>query len=664
MSGTNTGAALRKKLGFEWRQAVRSILWSGEGQNTPARTLGWGAAVWGGYTVLYLCIRGIHLDQDVIPAQFIAGAIRNPPGHPHQIFYPTVFNLPNYSGALLWKLVSGPWLLSLVRNFVFLFLNAYGAFSAATVLTGVPMWGHIAAVFTLSETATQFEGRYPLRVFPMFYSDGHIGLAFAVLLAVLLTAGCWRTGGFLYGLLPSIHASMAVVLWPWGLGFALLQRRQFSQVGRRAVIAAVGGIVLCLLLAVFLRIHGPPAAGLPYQEAANGEQIHRAFMDRTEYHRSMPNLRSPAYLIGPVAFFGFCGLVLWKDSRRHLQEARFSIAGLGLICWAYCFASVIYRLAGGRLSEFITMSMPNRFSNIPVFLLLPLTVAVMARAWESMDTSGKTSANVLLIGLLVIQALGLPSARSPLSRLLIFAVWGVAIAMTVSTFHEDAKRRFAAIGIAAGIGVSLITVVRLPYKAVVITVFAVSLIGSILLLIAARRSALRMPFGGVPLACAVVLASLCSIPGPELRYATEAWGRITPFEQELGQWLQLHSGPDEMILPPLLPRTELQAKVNRPVLMESETLPLMTYMPKLSAPIGMMAWDLYGLDYTNPVRLATVLNGREFNLEKLDQIWIERKLEEWQALGRKYKFRFVVSRAPLRLPAALSRRPWSLYVIP
>jgi hypothetical protein len=639
-----------------------AYFWAG-GEELPAsRLLSCGAVIWLFYALGYLWIRGVVLDQDVVPAQIISGAIRYPVGHPHQLFYPIIYNLPNYAGALLWSLASGPWLLSFVRNLLSLFLSAYIAFSAATILTNVPMWGHVAALFTLSETLIQFGGRYPINIFPMFYSDGQIGFGIALLIAVLMAAGSWGIGGFFFGLLPAIHGAMTVVVYPWGACIALLRRRELLQSKRRFVVGAGLGIVICAILALYLFGHRTPFTDLPYRNATNGGLVQSAFNSTADYHRALPNARSLAYLISPLVFTLFSGLLLWSDRGETLQVARITLLSLGFASWPYVFGAWASQLLGVRLPEVVSMSMPNRFSNIAAFLLLPLTVAVMSRAREAMDRSGRTACDLLLAGLLLAEAVSMQGPRYRLAHGLIFAAWGLALGMSVCAFWSDTKRCVTIIAGSIVVGVTL-SLVTSPYKMIITTVFAAALIGSVILLQVLRRLAPSMNFATAALFGAAVLTTALSIPGPKL-VDEQSWGKISSYEKGLGWWLASHSSPDEMVLPPVVPRTELQAKVNRPVLMELETLYLMTYMPSLAAPIGMMAKDLYGIDFTDPDQLVEVFSSRNLSQKTLDRIWIERTQEEWRSIGRKYKFRFVLSRNPLHLSAVFPGPTWTLYCIP
>jgi hypothetical protein len=143
---------------------------------------------------------------------------------------------------------------------------------------------------------------------------------------------------------------------------------------------------------------------------------------------------------------------------------------------------------------------------------------------------------------------------------------------------------------------------------------------------------------------------------------------ISQYDRELSQWLAAHARPGEMILPAITPQTKLQPRTGHPVLMEAESLYLMSYMPSLAPTIGTMARDLYGVDYADRDQIERVSrNGRlGFSSPFWHDAWKNRKRRDWQALGRKYGFRLTLSpnETPLDLPVVLPGTFWSLYEIP
>ena len=144
---------------------------------------------------------------------------------------------------------------------------------------------------------------------------------------------------------------------------------------------------------------------------------------------------------------------------------------------------------------------------------------------------------------------------------------------------------------------------------------------------------------------------------------------VSQFDHDLSQWLTENAEPNEMILPAIYPRSELQVKTGHPVLVDFKTLHLMTYMPNLAERIGFLTRDLFGVDFSDRDQLSRIADD-DGHFYKRNPEWLEawkkRNTEEWQMLGRKYGFRLVVSptKSDLDLPAALEGSLWTLYVIP
>jgi len=168
---------------------------------------------------------------------------------------------------------------------------------------------------------------------------------------------------------------------------------------------------------------------------------------------------------------------------------------------------------------------------------------------------------------------------------------------------------------------------------------------------------------------AVILAVLTALGFP----AGAAWVaripgyRLQPYDLQLKAWLKANSSPDDAILVPTGPPSELQVKTGHPVIFELETLYLMTYRPGLAPVIGAMARDLYGIDYLDERKLARVaVDGHVIpGSLPLAAVWLSRSEREWKQLREKYNFHLVLSHSsvPLKLRPVVPGEKWSLYAI-
>jgi hypothetical protein len=132
------------------------------------------------------------------------------------------------------------------------------------------------------------------------------------------------------------------------------------------------------------------------------------------------------------------------------------------------------------------------------------------------------------------------------------------------------------------------------------------------------------------------------------------WDRISADDVAIRNWLRENAQPDDFVLPFTLPRAEIQVKTGHPVILEHETLWIMTYMPALAPAIARMTGDLYGVDYAHPETLTTLCEDGLVGgyCAVWADVWKERPATEWRALSALYGFRLVVS--PNHVPLALT----------
>ena len=256
----------------------------------------------------------------------------------------------------------------------------------------------------------------------------------ALLTTVLLLAGYARTGGFLLGLLPSIHAAMALVLWPWGLLFLLAHKL------RRAVIPLMFGVTACALLAALIWVHAPSSRGdPPYDLQLDGAAVFQTFTTYTDVHRQLPPLVSLAYVVNTLAFLILGSLFLWLPSKpcREVSSPSVRAVGawlllLGAMSWTIVYASWIAHRSLGTLPTWVYIFMPYRFSNVCSVLLLPLSVALLARLDGRLCIAGRrvltalTMALIILAGLQTLMTENWSSAMQPRDHLLV-VLWGFVL---------------------------------------------------------------------------------------------------------------------------------------------------------------------------------------------------------------------------------------------
>ena len=640
-----------------------------------------GALVWAGYTLLYSLLNPAVLDEVVVPAQIIAGIVNYPAGHPHDIYYREAFSLSNYLAAGGLRLGLDALAISRIRNAGFLFCSVYTSFALALLLARQPRWAHVSGVLTACNLAVPLGGAYPVFVPPSFWSHGHIGLQTALLTTVLLLAGYARTGGFLLGLLPSVHAAMALVLWPWGLVYLLAHQL------RRAVMPLVFGVMACALLAALIWVQGPSSRVLPpYDLQLDGGAILQTFITYTDVHRQLPPLVSLAYVVNTLAFLVLGALFLWSAPKARPEASTPSLRAMGVwllllaaMSWTIVYASWIAHRWLGSLPTWVSIWMPYRFSNVSAVLMLPLCLALLARLHERSCTAGRhvltalTMALLIAAGLQTLMTSQWSSAMQPRDHLLV-VLWGFVLGgylgapRSIPDGFPAVRLAIAGATMIVGLGIYAALGWRstVEFGAATILACGALAIGRRV----ARGWRTDAPRGWQyvldgTLALVCVAAGLATLHN---RYPDRAMGTagmtVSAFDRELSAWLSQHAGAQELIVAPIDPVLELQAKTAHPVLVEAETLWLMSYAPRLSGVIGAITRDVYGVDYTATSQIDRLRRTGSLSDPVWLELWSGRSRAAWAGLRQKYGMRLVLSPTPLDLPVAMRGAEWILYEIP
>jgi hypothetical protein len=662
--------------------ALVRVCWSGE-RVRLGTMLGAGLLVWLAYSIAQVLVNGVVFDIVVVPAQIIAGAVRYPEGHPHGLYYPRLFSLQNYVAALQWMLVPSATLISAIGNVFFVLAATFVPFAATVALTRRPWWGHVATVLMLTETTTRFNGSYLMWIFPHFSSHGHLGLHFALLVPVLLAAGLWRLGMLSLVLLPVIHISMTAVVWPWAAFYFWWHRQRLTgQIRRQLTACALVGLAVCGAIGAIILLRADISLAPPYNPPADIDLIYRLFTETTDGHRQPIHVASFAYLANPLIFLTFGAWLILRSRRDDGEDvgapASFAwwIYAFGVMVWAYIYGTRLFQAITGFLPDAVQMTMPSRLSNMSATLLMPLTVGVMAAAWERVDARGRTA--VLAVLALLVTAAGALAAYDNYLAFshVMYLVLGFAVAVD---FHADMQ---------AG---------RWPLRSVV--TFA-AFVAAFVFLYFAIGTLIVLPFAVSAVGCAVVLrlGPIAPVHGPEWqRRATAAvlagclvtavtatraehipnnwdaaegrWYQESSFDRSLNQWLAEHGQANEMLLAALWPRSAFQVTTGHPVMIDIDTLMMVAYIRELAPAVNVLVRDVFEIDYSDEAQLRRIVD-RDGMLRPIAPIWLEawrnRSIEEWQRLGEKYRFRLVLapSTTPLRMTPTLKGPVWTLYAIP
>jgi hypothetical protein len=644
-----------------------------------------GTACWVAFALVAVALEGgVIIDEAVVPGQIIAGLVKYPGGHPHDIFYKTVYSFQNVAAAWFLSLWNSDIALFAVRNWLFLSLSLVAPFAITLALTRRLSWAHVAAALTLFEGHLLYDGVYPMRVFPDFYSHGHVGLQLAVLAGALIVGRQWRTGGVLAGMIPSIHAGMTLALWPWVACYVFWLRRVDDRAAARRLLAGLGvGVVFSVVVAILIRFISDPFPPVsPYDALAGADAARAGFEAVSDTHRMIPTFVSLAYLLNPVAFLALSYVLLWSTyscerswKGRSLDAA--AIVGLGLFSLAIVYGVWLMQIVFGELPELVSMAMPYRLSNVTATLLIPVSIAATAAIVRRMDEQHEWLART--VAALVVAALGVAMCgfvrldfREAVLRQMLIVLWALPFGLGLWAFGSARGQRWHLLLPAGGTVLAAVALWSVTKSAVYLAAATLCcLAGAWLARRLVPRIALRvlrrMSSALMALAVLVCVFGVLTARGIDAA-RSERLGMISNDDLTIRRWLTENATPDELVLTPIWPRVDLQARARQPVLFETETLWLMTYMPSLAPRIGTMARDLYGVDYEGagdyvqrcPNGLVT------FWCDVWNDAWRTRTREQWIDLARKYRFRLVMASPEINidLPVVLQTNRANMYEIP
>ena len=604
-----------------------------------------GCLLWLTVCVLAVALRGVRWDETYEHAQVLLGRVTYPEGHPLYRYVHNAFSLQTYvSAGLLWLGV-GEAALCGFRNVLCLASAVIPVFLFATLLSGRPLWGHVAAAFALRGVFLSFGGSYPLVVWPGTYSNGPVGGACALLALYWLLAGRLRPGGLLTGLMPALHIGQAPpILIQYAVdAWVRLRRHGLRPALRQSLWMALGLVACAVVIALALISRPPVPTDGGYAPATPAQPIWKYYTEIYDGHRQPPPANGHLAL-GGLLWVSGCALLACR--KRSASESA-ATAWHGVLLYALILATLvwgtflIHAKLGPDMPFLLIGWMPYRLINHAAPLLLAAVVACAA------SQSAKPSvaiALLLLLGYASLSGEQLAALTSPGfaqrylagGELVVFFLFGVAVAGLLSaaprwTFFVSAVL-FAVLACVHRSGAAWCA------------------FGVVVSVVASPRSDTnrKLELGAGLLATFVVCVLLWQqavIPRAPRTGPFER--RVTEILRELGEpQAMLLAGPNEPLL---------QARTGHPVLVEATTASLMGYMPTLAPTIRQMYDDIYGLRFDAPPP-SVAWQTR----------WADRTPTEWAVLGARYGVRYVVTpdALSLKVPALFSDGGMTLHEIP
>ncbi len=599
------------------------------------------------FAVVAVAVRGVRWDEAYEHAQILAGQIPYPENHPLYRYVHNGFSAQTYLSALVVWLMPGPLALNGIRNVLFVLASVLPAYLFTRRLTGNTLFGHAAALLTLAGVWLEFDSSYPLSVWPNTFTNGYLGGAYMLLTMYLILTARWRSGFFLLGLAPAIHiGELPAILPVCGLFLLWTFARGDRAELLRALPWGAGGVAICVGFGLLIRFGFYVPWPETISDAANVDAIWKGYTEYFDPHRQFPPVN--AHVGAFAALLIGIGAALTLGSREPLYRwLAIYTASVVAVVWV---AMGIHAALGPETPFLIIGWMPYRLLNLLLPVWLATVIGVLAR---NDDERGRVGA--WMVGGALALYLGLPVLRLGFGEelvdrylasgeLVMLLLTGAAYARLALMLPRRwrltlAWRSAGAIGL-----VGLIFVHQLGAASFVA--------GAALFVLFQKRFRLAIPalphwaFLGTAVALAMLLnydqfASRTSLPRSSF---DENVANYLRDQGERGAVLLAH--PSEFLL---------QARVGNPVLVETQTASLMSYLPALGPWIQQVYLDLYGYGFDQ--RPSSDLDAR------WQELWAARSAQEWAALARKYRIGYVIAPAgvPLELEPVVTGESATLY---
>lgn len=653
-----------------------------------------GMAGWAVFCLLAVGARGIRWDETFEHAQIIAGQVPYPAGHPLRVYLSHAFSVQPHASAWLMQLGAGPALICGLRNFLFLIAGIWPIYLLAALLARRVWAGHLAALLMLQGILLEFDGSYPMVVWPELYSNGPIGGGWALLTLAALLAGWIRLAWLMAGLMPCVHVGQ----WPPVLAVcALFAMVDLWRGDRRAVLRALpfgmAGLAVCAAFYLLLRRQGldAPVSG-PFAAAGDPWEVWKGYTALFDPHRRFPPGNGHAVLIGALIL---AAAALWRERGAALRRIY-----LGLFAYILAVAGLVWGIMA--VHAFTAPNVPFALISWMPYRLInhipPLCLALIAGILMNQRTS---PAGVSPIQRLVRSwgrseaipnSLGegehgtatppnesLLAQKTPLISILFIGavVFGVFQPWLARLIGDALYGRYLSTGEAVAFalyGAALYVVLRgsrwalpAPLATAAGLAFyhqfgaACMAMGSVAAFVLCRYA----PGGtlshstengelAIPGACAaavgVVLLAMATLLAHQAHFRQTL--PSSAFEQHAAAYLGENAPPGAMLAGPP-DSILLQARTGHPVLAEAATPSLLSYAPALGPSIENLWHDLYGVRFVLPG--ATAVPWQD--------LWRNRTAAQWRALAEHYGFAYVAAPAdtPLQLPVAVRDSAGVLY---
>ncbi|HKT80003.1 MAG TPA: hypothetical protein VJP86_07265, partial [Vicinamibacterales bacterium] len=323
-------------------------------------------------------------------AQVVAGIVKYPAGNPFYIYHTKLWTILHQICAV--ALLAGVSEITLSRVLSGVIgMVSIQALSLCTYAFCRRPWLSIGSgLFVLATRSASNGANYPILLMATEHTYGALGLSTFALAGAALGAGLPGLGGFLVGLMPSIHPSLGLWLWIivllavlWDVAYA---RAEFA---RAFWWFAAGAAITTISLVVQLTV----TYDVPKIDPAEAAKYFYAFVNFWDVHRSSVNINGLAVLVNRVVLgVGILWLLMFRSQlpRQAAFLLRMMVIGAA-VGIAMAYASWI---PPDRIPLSVLTVMPTRVLNFNGMIVVAALIGLIARYEE------KWSAALLLVLLL------------------------------------------------------------------------------------------------------------------------------------------------------------------------------------------------------------------------------------------------------------------------
>jgi hypothetical protein len=564
-------------------------------------------------------------------AEVLAGLVRMPFDNPTYLYHTGVYSFWCIQlSAILLKMGLSAKTISILSSG----LECATAFAAISACSLIFFRSVLTAIlcpllFTLMLHPT--EHGYAIMYLPSIHVFGQMGMYSALLCLSLLSLGYRRLGLFLLGMLPSIHASIALMAWTAALvGFFPERKKLWAE--RKKVLPPffLGVVFTAVTLAIQKIIFSQPP--IPFDHSAI-DDLMRAFTLYWDPHRHPMLWRN--FRVDLCIFAYAIYRLNYRKNEISEGEKFFltGITGMTVVAAGYC---AIYNLFPQIfMGTLINTLLLKRWLNLNTLLMPLLAVTLLAKLSLEKRSIIATGALVIVILLIIF---GPPTTLNTVDRKVLLEHWqgGHLSSIFIDAFYY--KRLYYELGLLIAVALPLMKRLNKTYS-----------------------SSFVRPVVGIFLAFTLGIAGWYLA---KFKLSDHSNFVLTPASSLALEYSKQRSVKDGILIPGPGSEQFIQLFSHQGVLLDLKGLTQATYKPSSIVKMEEILNTIYGTSFRNADDRPRMEDGTD--TDGIRDLWEHRSVEEWKKIRQKYNTTVILadSHWKLQLPLFSSKDEFAIYEIP